>query len=396
MGLQWVSCSAQTGRIIADLPTLVPEWPLRRTLCKYETATADLYLDGAPINWEAAVLEGAAVLASYDDDDPAQLIQWAGIVTEQDRDTTDDKVTLSLVTAEGYFDRRFVGDVSYAATGQNAIVENLVELYATDGATPGLPITVRYVTAGDGVARDRTYYDTDNSTLYTRLTQLAGVINGCEWTIEWEWVASSTGQLLAPVLLVGDRIGSSPPAGQSPAVSFEMPGNVISAQQTRSYADGNGANIVMGYSSGQGTEYSTDAGVGIPSSGSIAAADFEGRPAYEYRWQPSTSITDPATLTEYAQQAVAMLAPGMRALTLTAELTDITRHGNQWSIGDDVGYQIGGLDENGNDTVLCFPGGISGSDRAIAYELSEDPQGAATISPIIAQAVIPTDPDTGD
>lgn len=381
MTLQWVSADLRTGQILADLPTFVPEWPLRRTLCKYETAVGDLYLDGAPPNWELAVREGGAALACYDDDDDARLIQWAGIVTEQTRDTSKDSVPLSLVTAEGYLDRRFVETVSYSAIGQNAIASDLVERFVVDGAVPGLPLVVNNLDGFDGVLRDRGYLDSDNATVYARLSELASIDGGIEWFVDWEW--STDGTALVPVFNVGGRVGSSPPAGLDPAALFAMPGAVTEAQQLRSYADGKGANIVTAYSSGQGDT--------TPTSGPITVADFEGRPTFEYRYQPSSSITNTTTLVEYANAAVALLGPGLRPLTLTAVLLDETRHGGTWRIGDDVAYAIGGttLDASGvpYELVRAFPGGLEGSARAVAYELNESASGA-TITPILAQASI--------
>lgn len=382
MALQWVAADLKTGGVLADLPTFVPQWPLRRTLCKYETATGDLFLDGAPPNWQAAIREGGSVLVCYDDDDPTRAPQWGGIVTETTPTSTDDAVAVSMCTAEGYLDRRFVGDYSVTNTAQSLIASDLVTLFAADAA--GVPFVVELVGTYNGPNRDREYLDADNATVYARLSELAAVDGGVEFTVEWRWGADQT--TLVPVVLLGARIGTSPPAGLQPAASFELPGAVIEASQTRSYADGKGANVVRAYSSGQG-----DA---APTSGNIAALDDEGRPTFEFRYQPSTSITDTATLADYARSAVALLGPGMRALTLRAALLDSTRHGGTWRIGDDVGYRIGGtaVDPDTGDTfeiVKAFPGGLSGADRAVAYELAEDPDQGSTITPILAQTVIP-------
>jgi len=80
---------------------------------------------------------------------------------------------------------------------------------------------------------------------------------------------------------------------------------------------------------------------------------------------------------------VAQLAPGSVAVALTAALINpgTPRYGVDWKLGDDVLYQIGGLDDAGAETVKSIPGGISGVGRAIAYEVTED-----MISPILAQS----------
>jgi hypothetical protein len=385
--IRWLSADLRTGGDVTDLPTFVPEFPIRRTLGGYDTATGALMLDGAPPHWPTLIREGGRLLACYDDQDSAKQIQWAGFVVEQTRNTGQPGVAVSLATIEAYFDRRFVGDLSYSQAGQNLIASDLVLLFASDfPGDPGIPLYVDNIDGTDGTPRDRAYKDKDNATLLTRLSQLAGVIGGIEWTVEWEWTPN--GEALQARFRVGSRIGISAAAGMVPAASFQMPGYVLEAQQVRSYADGNGANEVTAYSSGQAAADS------VPTSGPIRAADFAGRPLFQKRYQPGSSITDTATLTDYARKAIAVLAPGSTPVTLTAQLADETRHGNLWRVGDDVTYQIGGTVDQADGTtreiVPQFPGGLAGIGRAIAYEVN-----AATISPILATSEVPADQDQG-
>lgn len=376
--LQWVSADLRTGKVIADLPSLDPQWPLRGTIGQYDTGTAKLYLDGAPVNWERAVLEGASVLHVYDDQDPALTPQWSGIVMSATRNTATDTVDLSMVTAEGYTDRRYVGDLTYSAEPQYTLIQDLVSRYIVDGAQPGLPITTLVVTPGSGTPVDHVWLDSNNATVYSRLQQIMAVQGGAEWTITWAWTTDQA--KILPTLLIGSRIGSSPIAGLGPATTWSMPGCVSVAQQVRDYTSGKGANVVTAYSSGTGSI--------TPTSGPQSAADFGGRPTYEFRWTPSTQVTDPLILTAWAQQAVKILNPGAVTLILSGAITASPRFGYDWQLGDQVGYSIGGLDDNGKDTVLAFPGGLIGTGRAISRELT-DPN---TITPVLAQDIIYTEP----
>lgn len=379
MALQWIAADAYSGNVIADLPTLEADWPLRRTIGQYDTGTAHLHLDGAPPNWRRAVLEGGAVLHAYDDTDPAQAPQWSGLVTASFVDSASDAVDLSLVTGEGYFDRRFVRDASYKAVGQNAIVKDLALRFGgPNDVAPyrGLPLRVEYTTPGVGALRDRTYYDADDATLYTRLRQLMGVRGGPEWCVEWEWSADRMS--ITPVLRVGDRIGTAPPPGLAPAAAFELPGCVTNAQLARDYSSGKGANLVQAVSSGQGDVR--------PTSGAVWIEDPWGRPTFEHRWTPSTSITETATLVEYARQAIRLLAPGGVSLILVAALAAAPRLGTDWRLGDEVQYAIGAADAYGRPIRAFEPDGLIGVDRAIAYELT-----ASTIAPILAVAELPTE-----
>lgn len=385
MTRQWVSADLRTGRVIADLPSVDVDYPLRRTLSNFDTATGHLYLDGAPPNWVRATLEGAAVLACYDDvilDDGTQprAIEWAGYVTGCTPAAEDDKVDLSLTTLEGYFDRRYVEDETYAG-GWRAIVADIVTKYVTDAGTdPGLQLLALDY-SGDGAAPDGplVWQNTDNATVLSRINQLIGQFGG-EFTVEWAW--SGDGQSLVPTLVFGDRIGQVATLA-SPAVTFEIPGMVATAQQSRDYSDGRGANKVVAFSSGEGTV--------TPYAPPVYAADLQGRPTFEYRYSPKTSESDLTVLASYARQALKILAPGAQSVTVSLASTDPAamrgrRLGVDWRIGDDVGYVIGGVGQDGKDTVPAFPGGLVGVGRVIAYELND-----TTVNPIFADPVIYTE-----
>lgn len=371
MTLQWVSVDALTCRVLGDLPGLLPQYPLRRTLGQYETATFQFQLEDAPEDWERGTRPLAAVLAAFDDTDPTAQIQWAGLINRRVRNTDDDTLDLTAATVESYFDRRSVGAVTYTATGQNTIVTDLIQRYVAD--VGGMPIVTALATAGTGVVRDRTYAVEDYAKVYQRLQELSGILAGPEWTVEWTWAAD--GVHLVPTLWVGDRIGSPVPAGLAPAATFDMPGCITTAQAVEDYSDGKGATRVTAYSSGEGET--------TPTSGTQTAASSGGRPIVEYVFQPSTSITVTATLVDYARQVLAQLTPGQTAVTMTANTSAAPRLGVDWRLGDDVGYQIGGIDDQGVETVKAFPGGIAGVGRAVAYELTAD-----TITPILAQQTI--------
>jgi hypothetical protein len=382
-----LQCSAfdlKTRRNIADLPSVVPDWPLPTVLSNYSTATAKLYLDGAPPNWQRATMEGAALLAFYDDDDglPQHAIQWAGWVNGATPQASQDVVELSLVTLEGYFDRRYQGDVTFGSTwGWRAVIDYMVTHNVATFTEPGIDgLLLDY--AGDGTlvapdpANPLVWQNTDNATVLGRMQQLIGQFGG-EFTVEWAW--SADGQSLIPTLVMGDRIGQVATLA-SPAVTFQYPGLLDDASQARDYSDGRGANKIVAFSSGEGTV--------TPYADPVYAADFEGRPTFEYRYSPKTSESDLTVLASYARQAMKILGPGARPITVSLATTDPNamqgrRFGSDWRMGDDVGLVIGGIGQDGKDTVPAFPGGISGVVRVIGVNRYE-----ATISPTLAEPTI--------
>ena len=389
MTLSWLSVDARTGGVLADLPDLdCPK--VSRSICRYDSTTATLPVPTAPDGWQLATREGGAVMILLDDTQPI----WGGLVT-QCVPGSGDTIPMSLATEESYLDRRYVGDVTYTGVGQNAIVADLIARYVATGPLGGIPIRVVQV-GGAGTLRDRSYTDASDKSIYSVLTELAGVVGGPEWTIEWEHLTSP--ERYCPVLYVGARIGTQVMAGMAPSAVFDLPGCITEMTNPRDYSAGKGANDVMATSS-------ATADVRPQSPHQLAPDD--GRPTYEHRFTPSTSITDVSTLTDHAQAALASLAPGASAVTLSAAVVAAPKLGVDWQLGDDVGYQIGGLEadprarwtpgysdafsdiftdifggtptgvmdktlvnSNGRDSVPAFPGGVSGVARCYAWEMT--------------------------
>jgi hypothetical protein len=212
-----------------------------------------------------------------------------------------------------------------------------------------------------------------DKTVYSALQDLMGVQGGPEWYVGWEWQTSP--ERITPVLYVGDRIGTAVTPGMGANATFEMPGPVSSFHMFEDFSNGKGANTIMAVSSGQGTSR--------PQSTLAIFAD-PNRPTVEFRWTPSTSISDTATLNAYANAALNQIEQGSVTLSMSAAVADpgCPQLGVDWALGDDIGYSIGGLDGNGNDTVPAFPGGISGTGRAIGYTLTLSE--TSMITPVLA------------
>jgi hypothetical protein len=364
--LSWVSVNANDGSIIADLPTLKVDGALKKTLMRYESQTASLPLGNPkdpddigrpPENWRQATRKGAVFLVALDEPDENNFQQplWGGMVVRRNTSSNDD-VKLSLVTAEGYFDRVYVGNEKFAGIPQNTIVKNLVEKYAKTGTKRGLPIRVQII-GGTGQELGKEYTDFEDKSLYSVLTELSGMLGGPEWTVEWEWVDT---QKLGLVLTVGDRIGSTPPDGLGPAAQFYLPGAVTSAELEEGYGADEGANDVMAVSSGVDdarpqSQHQTN------------TADL--RPRFEYRWTPDTNINVNETLDSHAQRALAAMKDGTVALSLTANREEAPKLGREWRIGDDIGFDL---------TAPAWPDGISGTARAVGWELTD-----STVTPLV-------------
>ena len=391
MTLAWISVDAKTGGVLADLPDLdVPK--VSRSICRYDSTTATLPVPTAPEGWELATRPGGAVMILLDSDAPNPL--WGGMVNQRTRGSGD-ILSLSLATEESYFDGRFVGDETYVGIGQNAIVADLFSKYVSVGPLGGIPIRVEQV-GGAGTLRDRTYTDDSDKSIYSVLTELAALTDGIQYSVEWERTIVAGKPIYTPVLYVGSRIGTPVMAGMAPSATFDLPGCVTEASYAEDFSGGRGANSVVAVSTATGNVR--------PQSPPQLAAD-DGRPTREYRFTPSTDITITDTLTDHASKALAALATGANALTLSAAVAAAPKLGTDWILGDDVGYQIGGLEAdprarwtpgfsdlfsdiftdmfgtytgmdktlvnpNGRPSVPAFPNGLSGVARCVSWELS--------------------------
>jgi hypothetical protein len=380
MGFSWIATEARTGNIITDLPNF--DVPLvKQTVGRYETvsgAKLPINTQDAPSDWVRATKKNAShlILLADNPSDPAHGIPLTGHrITRRTRDETD-FCTLDLATVESYLDCRYVGAETYAAVGQNDIFADLITKYILDGALGGtsgkngIPIRVQYTTAGAGKARDRAWADQDDKTIYSILTDMAGVTGGFEWYIGWEWQHNP--ERITPVAYVGDRVGVAQMAGLAPAVTFDMPGPDVSFQLIEDYTQGKGANDVMAVSSG--------VGAARPQSTHQVSVSSD-QPTVEYRYTPSTSITDAATLNAHAAHTVSAMTGGATALSLSITPGDGTQLGIDWSLGDDVGYNLGGT-VNGIETVPAFPGGISGTARVAGFQL------APTVNPVLTPVLV--------
>jgi hypothetical protein len=360
--LNWVVVRLTDGGSVVDLVDLTPAGPLKATIGRYETLTVTLPLSTAPGDWlQLTDPFKSAIIALDISDQDTGVPLWGGIITNRTRigDASTGAITLALATAEAYLARRYISStVMRTGTGQNEIAADLADLFVFDA--DGLPGRVENGTGG--TARDRNYADADDRTVYSAFQDLMAVEDGLEFAVTWEWQDAPS--RITPVLQLGTpQLGSEPLAGLSPAASFDLPGSVIRAEFVEDYSDGRGANRVLASSAVQGS---------IRPQSQVTADSLDGRPLVEFRYTPSTSISQVDTLTAHATRALALTKNGSKALTLTSHRAAAPKLGRDWHLGDTIGYQIEGP---------AFPGGISGVARCIGWELDELND---TVSPILA------------
>lgn len=365
MALTWVACWAQSGIVIADLPGVEPT-TVSTTMNGYTTAQAALPLPDAPLAWPQATKPFAAYWVLLDDEMPI----WGGIVTRRVR-SDGDKVTVALMDIPGYFLRRYVGDETFSDVDQCEIVETLVDTYVGDS----LPIAVS--ASASATTRDRTYTDASDKTIFSVITELAGVINGPEWRIGWAEGTSGGQVTFTPVLYVADRLGSEPPSGLDPAVTFQAPGAL-----SNSGAAVTSATVTEGYGAGEGANDTLATSTAIsdtrPESAHFTYADPD-RLVAEYRFTPSTSITNTDTLDGHAEAALARMQEGRTGAEVSTVYAGDPKIDVDLVLGDTVGLVLGGtFNDNGDPAMPAFPEAYVATARLMGWSLTVGPEPVLT------------------
>lgn len=343
--LTWVSVNALDGTVNDYLPNLVPQGPCAVTIGKYETLGFTLAYPKSVVDYSQAlangkvpnpsalahladlnkaIAPGLSVLIALDE---SQRPVWGGLILTTTMDHTE-QVTLSAVTLEAYFDRRITGTYLTVGEDQNLVVADLINQFIVTGVLPGLPITV--VNTASASPTSQTFYDYDDKTVYANLQAMSAVQNGPQWTIGWRWQASPL--RITPVLYVADRIGTPLSASLSrPNAVFSLPGPVSSVSYVNDWSAGKGANRVTATGQGQGLTRPED---------SENAANFNGRPTFEFRYAPPQTALSTLTVAQHALAALAALQNGTQTVALTADRTKAPVFGTDWFLGDDIGINV--------------------------------------------------------
>lgn len=362
----WLGCDLVTGRIIEELPDLTPGGTIRSLLGAYSSCAFRLPValggHGAPPReWPAATEPGRTMIVAVLSGRPV----WAGIVLTR-AGGSPATVDLGCVSLEGYLDRRYVGD--HAWTDQDEASVIAAGLIA-DAQVEGVGFVVDALATG--TLRDRTYADQDDKTVYSALRELMGVIDGPEWTVKLGWT-DATQTAVSKTLMVRKRIGfasTTPDAvfttGSASAVVASAGVSEARYAFAEDYSSGRGANHIVATSSGEGESRPQS----TPARDEARIAS--GWPRWEHRYSPSSSITEIATLDAHAQAAVAIMGGGARTLTITARADVYPLVGTDWTVGDDIGYDLIGH---------RHPAGLQGVARAIGWELDAQ---AGTVAPIL-------------
>lgn len=351
----WLACDLVTGDVIAYLPML--SGTITRALGAYtqDTLTLPIPLSGpgslGPLAWQSTEMARTMIVAVVNDK-PA----WAGTVLKPVGGTAE-TLSLAVISLEGYLARRYVRDHEWAQRDEAAVIAaGLVG----DAQIEGIGLTID--APATGTLRDRQYHDTDDATVYDRLTELMNVEDGPEWTIDIDWRDPKRKTSVEKIFRCYKRLGTAEPS----AVFSTRGATQARYTWTEDYSHSNGANDIMATSSGEGDDR--------PQSVHIRAETLiaSGMPRYEYRWSPSSSIKDRGTLNQHAAARLRQIANGTTSIEIEARWDrEPARWGVDWNLGDSIAFDlVGGR----------HPAGLRGTARAVGWRLDT---GKGVITPTL-------------
>lgn len=336
--VRWHSFNLRTGRRGAPVPVVSPG-EVSRFLSEATESTLETWMwrNGAQVpDWESSTQPATTMLVALDEDDNEKPI-WGGMVYRRHSPFTKPSATLNLVTLEAYLDRRYINaDVTFTGADQ---VSEIARTVVQNTVADGILLTVD--APASNWKRDREYKVDDDKTVLDVLDELEGLESGIEFTVDLGWT-DDTHTVLERTLRIRNRIGTAylsatGVATDHPASVFTMPGAVVDGGYLEDYSKDNGANAVVATSSGEGEgrpESMIHLAKGVVAGGGGEMARFE------RRFQPDTSILEPATLDQHAAREMQETWDGMKELTLVANLDTAPRFGVDWFLGDDVGVSL--------------------------------------------------------
>ena len=352
--LAWYGCDLKTGGIVEDLPALKPTGALTRKLGDATTLQFELTLGGAPPEWDAATAPGRSLLVAVDalTDTPV----WAGAVLPRDGGTGQ-TIQLGAATLERYLDSRFPGTQTLIGADQADICAALV----TPALTGGPPLVIDAVDTG--VTMNYLTDDGDDKTCLSCLQEVMALEGGPEWTIDVAWNGSHDGFVFP--FRVRAAIGTQT---ANPEAVFDFPGCVSGYTLSESYEAGKGATVVTARGEGEGSSRLTS------TAHEATALLAGGWPRWEYRYTPSTGLTDPDQLEAHATKSLALMQEGAQVWSIEAVASRAPRLGTDWALGDSVSLNV--------ETSPRHPQGTALVARCWSWEL--DP-GADKVRPILVE-----------
>jgi hypothetical protein len=342
------------GTLLAELPLNGVDFDEK--LDGVGTLTANLLIPEDD-TLAAIVVDACSVLRRAIHAERDGVIIWSGIVLGRKYRTSTRTFSLRCVGWWWLFGRRFLtADVTYTATDQGAIAEDLVEVEA-QSAKPGGDLAVTSPTNTHGVTRDRTYVGNELKQIGEAVEQLSEVIDGFDWSLDTTYDAGSITHTFRTWYPRKGRI-----AGATGHV-FELGRNIVELE-----VDEDGsicANTIHGVGAGEGADMVR---VSVTDSSALA----EGYPLLEDRLIRK-DIKEIDTLDGHVRYTLAERSRPIESYTAVV-LADADPPLGSYITGDDARVRVQPNDNH------RWPDGLDTFLRIIGIKVSVPDQGTETVA----------------
>lgn len=303
--------SATDGHELGELANIQTN-NIAVSMLDVETASFKVPYSSLPADWVGSLQPYKSVIILENDG----IALYGGFITKRTRAQSSDTVQLDCTDVLGYFKRVYVPTLSYSQVSQTLILKNVINetlRYST------VPIVVEATESP--IKRDRTYNEADNKTLFDVIDSFNGLDNGTE--LSHEWAFNTIKRVWECTIYLADHIGSQQPLQLDASIFNDF--SIV-----EDYTAGYGANSILAYSSSGNSQLES----------SWHSSKYWGRPLLQYKWSPSSSITNVDTLNSYAAQKLHDIELGSVSYSFSCAFNLLPPFGIVWHCGDLMSFTI--------------------------------------------------------
>ncbi len=316
------------------------------SMLEVETTSFKIPYNSLPAGWVDSLQPYKSIIIMLDD--VTGVSYYGGFITKRTRKQSDACIQLDCTDVLGYFKRVYVPTLNYSQISQTLIVQDVIQQslrYST------VPITV--LADVSTVKRDRTINETDNKTIYDIVDSFNGLDGGTELSHSWEY--DNNKNRWNCIIRIADHIGRVTPLILDSRMFSDF-------QIVEDYTSGYGANSILAYATSGNTQLES----------SWHSSKYWGRPLLQYRWSPSSSITNVSTLNSYAAQKLEDIELGTISYSFSCAFSLMPPLGVVWSLGDVMRFNLHAEQFKDVQTVTA---------RVVGYTVSFN--NAWTITPLL-------------
>lgn len=316
------------------------------SMLEVETTSFKIPYSSLPTDWMTSLQPYKSLILMVDDE--TGVAYYGGFITKRTRKQSDACIQLDCTDVLGYLKRVYAPTLSYSQISQTLILQDVIQQSLRYSTVP-----IQVLADVSSVKRDRTLNEADNKTVFDIIDSFNGLDGGTELSHSWEY--DKTKNSWQCVIRIADHIGRVAPLILDSRMFSDF-------QMIEDYTTGYGGNSVLAYSTSGNTQLES----------SWHSSKYWGRPLLQYKWSPSSSITNVDTLNSYAAQKLHDIELGTTSYSFSCAFSLMPPYGVVWSLGDSMRFTLHAEQFKDVQTVTA---------RVVGYTISFN--NAWTITPLL-------------